>query len=138
MAFNPDGSVNEDYLAVANSRYIENLRRWLKFFPRKQLHIVNGDSFVRNPFPELVKIEAFLGLKHKIRPEQIVFDEDKNFFCIKPKYASKVSPCLKKNKGRKHPKLREKDIRKLRGYFVPFDRELFLKTGIKFDWRRKV
>ena len=126
--------MNEDYHSVMNSRYVENLRRYLALFPREQLHIVDGDALVRNPFPELVKIETFLGLEHKIRSEHIIFNEHKHFFCIKPRPGSGFTPCLGKGKGREHPEVSEENLAKLREYFRPHNEEFFQESGMRFNW----
>ena len=126
--------MNEDYHSVINSRYVENLRRYLALFSREQLHIVDGDALVRNPFPELVKIETFLGLEHKIRPEQIFFDENKNFFCIKPSSYSGSPSCLGKSKGTPHPHVSEENRAKLKEYFRPHNEEFFDVAGVRFEW----
>ena len=124
----------EDYHGVVHSRYVENLRRYLALFPREQLHIVDGDALVRNPFPELVKIETFLGLEHKIRPEQIVFDENRKFFCLESRFWSLFRSCLGNSKGAPHPHVSEENRVKLKEYFRPFNEEFFDVAGVRFEW----
>lgn len=56
-----EGRVNTDYRPVGTSIYAVYFRRWLAYFPRRQIHIIDGDRLVREPFPEVQKVEAFLG-----------------------------------------------------------------------------
>ena len=54
-----------------------------QYFPRKQIHIVDGDKLADDPFPEIQKLETFLNLPPKIRPENFVFNEKKGFHCMR-------------------------------------------------------
>lgn len=56
-----EGRVNTDYRPVGTSIYAVYFRRWLAYFPRRQIHVIDGDRLVREPFPEVQKVEAFLG-----------------------------------------------------------------------------
>lgn len=56
-----EGRVNTDYRPVGTSIYAVYFRRWLAYFPRRQIHVIDGDRLVRDPFPEVQKVEAFLG-----------------------------------------------------------------------------
>lgn len=45
-----------------NSYYVDHLKRWLEFFPRKQIHIVNFDHMVDDPYMTLLEVWSFLEL----------------------------------------------------------------------------
>ena len=54
-----DGSVNVDYYGVNTGLYSQHLENWYRYFPREQIHIVNGDRLVKTPWREIQKIETF-------------------------------------------------------------------------------
>ncbi len=49
-------------------------------FPKNQVHIVDGDRLVYDPFPEVQKVEQFLGLSHRISQENFSYNTTKGFF----------------------------------------------------------
>ena len=114
-----------------NSRYIDNYRRYMKYFKRQQMHVVDGDALIKYPLPELKKVEHFLGLNPKFNEKDFVLDERRGFFCMQTNGQSK---CLKGSKGRPHPKVNPKDLEKLKEYFRPFNREFENALGQNFDW----
>ena len=131
LAFTRNDCVDTEYLCCQHSRYIEYFRRYLKYFKREQIHVVDGDALTKNPLPELRKVESFLGLEHEIIEEQVYFNESRGFYCAKNYLGSF---CLGSGKGRTHPEVDEKNIRKLRDYFRPFNREFANAVGQNFSW----
>ena len=103
----------------------------MKYFKREQIHVVDGDALTKDPLPELRKVESFLGLEHEIIEEQVYFNESRGFYCAKNYLGSF---CLGDGKGRKHPKVDEENVRKLRDYFRPFNREFANVVGQNFSW----
>ena len=104
----------------------------MKYFKREQIHVVDGDALIKNPLPELRKIESFLGLKHRFNEKNIYFDKEKGFYCVRKKHDREL--CLGENKGRTHPAVEEDDIQKLSKYFRPFNREFYKVVRQNFDW----
>ena len=54
---------------VQVSQYALHLQRYLKFFDRNQIHIVDGDTLVLNPYLELKKVTVlavFMNINIKI------------------------------------------------------------------------
>ena len=49
---------------IRRGRYIESYKRWLEYFPKEQILILNGENFVLNPYEEVKKVEEFLNLKN--------------------------------------------------------------------------
>jgi hypothetical protein len=43
-------------------RYAEQLDRWMSFFPKSQLLVINYHSFFENPWQEIQKVYRFLGV----------------------------------------------------------------------------
>ena len=134
-----NGSINTAYEAVKKSIYVVHLRRWLQYFPPDQLHVVNGDRFIRKPWQELRKVEQFLGISHEIQEELFFFNATKGFHCVVQKIPSSPSnqtkeKCLAKSKGRPHPKVSIEVVRKLRNFFSPFNYEFYTLIGRDFGW----
>ena len=68
LVFTANGEVNVQYPPVKRSIYHEHMKRWLRHFPIDQIHVVNGDSFIVQPWIELEKIERFVGEEFKDFP----------------------------------------------------------------------
>lgn len=129
--------VRPDVKFIDKSRYAKYVTRWLKVFPRHQLHIIDGETFQRNPAQELAKIESFLGLKHYIEPKHFVYNSDSGFYCLNiPKYSSEDASleCLPKTKGREHPQLSKEGTALLREYFSKENKKFFNLVNTKFNW----
>ena len=103
----------------------------MKHFKREQIHVVDGDALIKNPLPELRKIERFLGLKHRFNHKNVYFDKAKGFYCVNKHGWRK---CLGANKGRTHPNIDNDVIQTLKEYFQPFNEEFYDAVGQKFNW----
>ena len=57
-----NGALNTRYKAIQRSLYDVHMRTWLRHFPLAQIHIVDGDTLIHDPLPELQKVERFLNL----------------------------------------------------------------------------
>ena len=123
--------INLRYGPVVTSVYYIFLIRWLKLFPRRQLHVVDGEKFVRQPYSEIKKVESFLGLSHKISEDSFVFNETKGFYCVRENY---TSTCLGENKGRKHPPVKSEILQKLVKLYSPYNEALYHRLGQRFNW----
>jgi [heparan sulfate]-glucosamine 3-sulfotransferase 1 len=51
------GHIDPAYKALQRSLYHQHLDRWLEVFPREQVHVVDGEALIRDPFPELRRAE---------------------------------------------------------------------------------
>ena len=51
--FDEHGNVNVSYEPVQVGIYVKHLKRWLEYFPWKQIHIIDGDKFIKDPAPSL-------------------------------------------------------------------------------------
>ena len=110
---------------IKHGRYIKYLKRWLVYFKMEQIQIVDGESFIKNPFNEIKKVEKFLNLRPYIKQEHFVYDPKKRFYCMNKKLDNKTVECLASNKGRKHANLSESVINKLHDFYRPYSDELF-------------
>ena len=125
-------AVDNKYRALNKSIYFYHMQEWLKYFSLDQIHIVDGDNMVFNPYDEIHKVETFLRLEHKITKEHFYFDETKGFYCIQPD--RKHAKCLNKAKGRKHPEIDEKVSKVLNAFFEPWNKKFFKLVGRTFRW----
>ncbi|KAH7973806.1 hypothetical protein HPB49_005317 [Dermacentor silvarum] len=130
----PDGAVNAEYRPVRTSMYAVHVRRWLSHFPRRQLHVVDGDRLVRDPLRELRRVEAFLGLPALIPSGALYFNRTKGFYCLRPRPNDTAGRCLNDSKGRRHPHVPGPVVSRLRQFFAPFNREFYHLMGRDFGW----
>uniref|UniRef100_A0A2R5LA52 Heparan sulfate glucosamine 3-O-sulfotransferase 5 n=1 Tax=Ornithodoros turicata TaxID=34597 RepID=A0A2R5LA52_9ACAR len=131
VVLNVDGTVNTEYRPVRTSMYAVYFRRWLSHFQRQQIHVIDGDRLVKQPFEEMRKVETFLGLTHRIPKDAFYFNRTKGFFCVRN---DTVDKCLNESKGRKHPDVPGPVVSKLRQFYAPFNREFYQMVGKDFEW----
>jgi [heparan sulfate]-glucosamine 3-sulfotransferase 5 len=125
-------AVNTGFRAVQISVYYHHLLRWLKFFKREQIHVVDGDKLITDPLNEINKVEQFLGLPTKVTEKNIYFNTTRGFYCMRtPKVEQK---CLGLTKGRKHPHIEHSVLQKLNDFFRPHNKKLFSLIDQRFDW----
>jgi len=136
MAFidNMTGLVDTSWGAVKIGIYARHLQRWLKYFPLNQIHFVNGENLVLEPIEELNKVQDFLGLKRVISDKHFYFDNNKGFPCLKKPDKRWNPHCLGKTKGRPHPNIDPRIIKRLRDFFRPFNAKFYQMTGLDFGW----
>ncbi|XP_053434071.1 heparan sulfate glucosamine 3-O-sulfotransferase 1 [Nycticebus coucang] len=125
------GRLNADYKALNRSLYHEHLRRWLRFFPLRRIHIVDGDRLIRDPFPEIQRVERFLKLSPQINASNFYFNKTKGFYCLRD---SGRDRCLHESKGRAHPHVDPQLLNKLHEYFHEPNKKFFELVGRTFDW----
>lgn len=51
------------FKAIQISQYAVHVLRWLREFPREQIHIINGDNLIRDPYAEINKVCAVFCLQ---------------------------------------------------------------------------
>lgn len=113
--------------------YSNHFERWLKYFPRGQFHIVNGENLVTDPGTEITKIQEFLGLPVLITHKHFYFNQSRGFPCILKKPGKKPH-CLDDSKGRKHPNINPTALKSLREFYRPFNHKFNRMVGENFDW----
>lgn len=126
-----DGQLNVDYKALNRSLYHAHMLNWLRFFPLGHIHIVDGDRLIRDPFPEIQKVERFLKLSPQINASNFYFNKTKGFYCLRD---SGKDRCLHESKGRAHPQVDPKLLDKLHEYFHEPNKKFFKLVGRTFDW----
>lgn len=125
------GHIDPAYKALQRSLYHLHLGRWLEVFPREQIHVVDGDALIRDPFPELRKAERFLDLPPRISPSNFYYNTTKGFYCL---LSAGQDKCLDESKGRPHAPLSTQAFRKLCRYFRKPNKLFFEMVGRSFSW----
>ncbi|XP_048843659.1 heparan sulfate (glucosamine) 3-O-sulfotransferase 1-like 2 [Brienomyrus brachyistius] len=126
-----DGAVNPAYKALQRSLYHLHLSRWMAHFPRAQIHVVDGDALIRNPFPELQRVEHFLELPPRISASNFYFNATKGFYCL---FSAGRDKCLDESKGRPHAPLSRPALRMLCHFLKEPNRRFFSMVGRTFAW----
>ncbi|XP_077990127.1 heparan sulfate glucosamine 3-O-sulfotransferase 1-like [Glandiceps talaboti] len=113
--------------------YVKYLFRWLEFFPKNQIHFIDGDNFRRSPAVELQKVEKFIGVRGYFREEHFYYDDEKRYYCISfPKIT-----CMPSSKGREHPELADWAKLRLCEFYRPYDYALSNILKYNFTWLGK-
>ncbi|BFG05782.1 uncharacterized protein DMAD_04440 [Drosophila madeirensis] len=131
LAIFPNGTVNEAYRPLSISMYHVHLHRWLEVFPREQLLVVNGDRLIEDPVSQLRRIEAFLGIEHRVKSEHFYFNETKGFYCLRYDNGDR---CLRETKGRKHPHVDPVVVSRLRRFFAEYNQRFYELVGEDLGW----
>jgi len=106
------------------------LRRWLKYFPLKQIHFVNGENLIHHPWEELESVQIFLNLSNHIRQEHFYFNSNKRGFpCIK-----QPNGCLGSSKGRQHPLISDHTREKLKNFYSICNKQFKQLAQRNFSW----
>ncbi|XP_035255660.1 heparan sulfate (glucosamine) 3-O-sulfotransferase 1-like1 [Anguilla anguilla] len=126
-----NGALNTRYKAIHRSLYDVHMRGWLRHFPLEQIHLVDGDTLIRDPLPELQKVERFLRLPPRITASNFYFNQTKGFYCIRSDGRER---CLHESKGRPHPVVNGTILQQLRCYFQEHNRNFYRMVKRSFDW----
>ncbi|RUS91976.1 hypothetical protein EGW08_000189 [Elysia chlorotica] len=122
--------------AVNRGKYIVHLKKWLRFFPLSQIHVLDGGALKYEPATQIQQVETFLGLPPLLGPSNFYYNATKGFYCMVPFSTNKPS-CLGKSKGRKHPQLNDTVKTLLYDFYRPYNEEFFRVLGRRFDWEPK-
>ncbi|XP_032087479.1 heparan sulfate glucosamine 3-O-sulfotransferase 1 [Thamnophis elegans] len=126
-----NGVLNTKYKAIQRSLYDVHMGRWLKYFHLDQIHIVDGNTLIRDPLPELQKVERFLNLPSKILSSNFYFNQTKGFYCIRSDGRER---CLHESKGRPHPVVNSTVLEQLYSYFREHNEKFYRMINHSFDW----
>lgn len=134
---NITNTVKEDSPYIQQSKYSVLLRRWLEYFPYKQILIIDGDTFKKNPTRSLSKTESFLEIDHSISRDRLYFNEEKGFYCLKINSTLQEDldrSCFGSEKGRPHPAIDPVVESALKTYFKPFNDDFMDITKMRMNW----
>lgn len=129
-----DGRINVSYRALNRSLYYQHMENWLRFFPLDSIHLVDGDLLIRDPLPEMQRVERFLKLEPQINGSNFYFNKTKGFFCLRDHGRER---CLHDSKGRTHPQVDPSIMQKLFQYFQEPNQRFFELVGRTFNWNRR-
>jgi hypothetical protein len=136
LIFHPNETVKRPaHYIVAHGMYSLHFKEWLKYFPKEQFLIVNGENFIKNPYEEVKKAEKFLNLKPYIQKDHFIYDKKKGFFCMNKKQQKNKTECMGLDKGRKHPNISESILRKLNEFYKPYSKEFFKLINQNPFWK---
>lgn len=129
------GEVDASEKIIKPSIYQKHTVKWLKYFPLENLHFVDGGNLILNPYEEVKKVEQFLGIPPCLTKDKFVFSSTKGFYCIKKnKGRREETKCLPETKGRRHPAVDPEVMRKLKGFFKPYNEKFYRTIGRSFNW----
>lgn len=131
---NGTDNIDTSLSAIKLGIYCNYLKLWLRHFPLRQIHIVDGESLITNTAPEMSKVEAFLELQPIISEKHFYFNQTKGFPCIKKSEGNPNPHCLGKTKGRRHPEIHPNTETRLKKLYEPFNNEFFQLIGKNFSW----
>lgn len=139
LVFDAEGQVNDKYPPVQRSVYFKHMKRWFRHFPQNQIHIVNGDAFIRQPWIETQKIENFLQIEPVITENNFFFNNTKGYYCGKDIRTTGVwtcvrDKCLSKAKGRPKPPLKPSTGDKLTEFFRSHNLKFYQLVNQTFGW----
>jgi len=142
--FTADGEIDVNYPPLQRSLYHIHFERWLKFFNMSQIYIVDGDSFIKEPWVEMSNIEDFLELPHEVGQDNFYFNQTKGFYCgkeiisnVNSQWTCTRNKCLSKSKGRKPPALADDIMARLYDFMEPYNQKFFqLINRFDFAWNR--
>lgn len=127
-----DGDINLGYKALNRSLYYVHMQNWLHYFPLDSIHVVDGEELIRDPLPEMKKVERFLKLEPQINAANFYFNKTKGFYCLRDHGKER---CLHDSKGRAHPHVAPAILQKLYKFFHEPNKKFFQMVGRTFNWK---
>lgn len=128
------GDVDPEFYAVMVSLYANHFERWLKYFKRSQFLFLDGDQLVKNPAPQVIRLQKFLKIDTIIDESYFIFNSTKGFYCVKKTAEGEDVRCLGDTKGRAHPQISPLVLHHLRQFFKPHNEKLYSMVGQNFHW----
>ena len=131
--FDSLGNVSNRSKLIDESIYTKHVSCWLNFFSRKDLHIVDGEEFIKSPWVELEKVENFLGIQRELKKEIFYYNSSLGFYCLVK--VEKDTECVNEGqtgvlqKGRSHPDIPENETKLLNRYFYTKNKDLYRLIG---------
>ena len=134
FVFHLDGTIITNISLIDVSMYDIHYQRWLEWFDRKQILVVDGEELIVNPVPILEKIETYLNISHYFEKSMFGLDEKKGFFCWQKRPEDTKKKCFSSIRGQKHPTLSNSTWDKLREFFKPHSKRFCNLADVKYDW----
>ncbi|KAJ8046934.1 Heparan sulfate glucosamine 3-O-sulfotransferase 3A1 [Holothuria leucospilota] len=134
-----NGKVNDTLDIIRLGIYSEGLQDFINAVSRKNILILSGDYFSKNPLPTLRKVEKFLELKSFYKEDYFQYNEEKGFYCAAVPSRPDVS-CMSEQKGRTHPNISNFVLTKLRDFYRSYNLRLgkeFELSPAEFEWTQQ-
>ena len=119
---------------ISTSEYDVHISNWLKYFALEQFCFVDGDKFIRDPFPVMRELEKCLGLQTYYQSQNFVFNTEKSFYCLN---TERGIQCLGKSKGREHPEILEETKQHLKKHFYSHNVRLNRLINREYPWSKQ-
>ena len=130
-----DGTINVRTSEIYKSMYDIHYQRWLKWFKKEQILVVNGEELITHPASPLSKIEEFLNVTHYFNKEMFHFNDTKGFYCWNPqKNITTDLKCLGSSKGRQHPIISQDILDKVKVVLRPHTERFCSIASVNFSW----
>ena len=135
--------VNAISKLVQMSNYADQMKLWLSSgFDLTNFLIIDGHKFAQDPWPELVKLENFLGLRHMLSKDMFYLNETKGFHCVMPNFtfvdgtpSNHKGGCGPSTCGRKHQVLTDEERNLLYQHYALKNQEFFKMVDMEFpEW----
>ncbi|KAK3731750.1 hypothetical protein RRG08_035419 [Elysia crispata] len=138
LEYSRDGKlqIRKEYYPLWRGEYVIHLRRWLRYFPLAQIHVLDGTDLVKDPVTQIQQVESFLQLPPLLGPRNFYFNASKGFYCMVP-FSTTTPQCLGSSKGRKHPVINDTVKTMLYDFFRPYNEQFFKLLGKRFNWEPK-
>ena len=96
------------------------------------IRVCHGKIPLQNPLTEIRKVEQFLGISSFYSSDHFYFPEGSKFPCFR-KNSEAEPTCMRGDKGRSHPDLKNETYDHLKKYFKPKMDEFEKLTGIHYE-----
>ena len=132
--------IDKNSYYVKHSIYDEGMKRYLKYFNLSQIKVIDTEDFKNDPFAVLHDLEEFLNIENTVRPENIVFNSEKGYHCLRRNSNSRAAACYESNRGRNSSKVKHMIkgsadvIETLKDFFKPHNERFFKLVGRAFKW----
>lgn len=134
MAVNKNGNIKYSK-QMKMSIYESGLEIYLKYFPRNQILIIDGNNLKLDPVGVFKNVTSFLGLPSFPVEKHFVLNDEKGFYCIRNGKVINTMNCYGENRGmKKTQELTPSVKQKLIDLFSVKNEQFFTLAGQRFDW----
>ena len=117
--------------------YAIHLHRWLMYFNRSNLMIIDGEEMFKDPGPVIENVQNFLKIPRLLLRNDYVKDPKTGFYCVKNFGKNNTLQCLPLAKQRTRNKknlLLPHVKKKLDSIYASHNEGFFKMIGERFDW----
>ena len=123
---------NVEDAGVKKSIYSIYLKRWIDAFSREQVHVINGDEFIKNPMRILRGVETFLGVPHELAEDNMQFNSTSGYFCVRTDAKPR---CYGHVDSWEHQSQTDFNVlQRVKNFYRHHNDKLFDLIGERFEW----